>query len=272
VISPGGALRPRVEVGDEWNEEDELRLVETLVLCAGGLIAGVVNTLAGGGSLLTVPLLVMVGLPGNLANGSNRIGVLLQCITAAWGFRSEGIPGFRHALPLLLPLALGSLGGALAISHVADRTFERLFGIIMVLLLVPLLRRPRRASSAGPAKPRRWSAPVSFAVMLAIGLYGGAFQAGVGIPLLLALSHAGEDLVRANSIKVVAVGFLTVMAIPVFFSQGQIAWVPGLVIGAGFAAGGAVGARMAVRGGERIIRPVLTACVLALAARMLGLY
>jgi uncharacterized membrane protein YfcA len=250
-------------------EAPRVSLHDAALLAGGGLVAGVFNTLAGGGSLLSVPLLVLVGLPGTLANGTNRVGVLAQNAVAAWRFRAQGVSGFRRALPLLPPIAMGSALGAFVISQVADRTFEKLFGVLMVLLLIPILWRP----AAGKRRDRRpWSAATTFAVFLGIGLYGGAFQAGVGIALVLALSYAGYDLVVANSIKVVVNAILTCVAIPVFFAQGEIAWLPGLLLAAGYGLGGEVGARLAVRGGERIIRPVLAVSVIALAGRMIGLY
>lgn len=241
---------------------------EVALLVGAGLAAGVVNSLAGGGSLLTVSLLVLLGLPGVLANGTNRVGVLLQSAAAAWRFRAEGVSGVAGALPLLAPVLLGAALGAWAIAQVASATFERLFGVLMVALLVPILRGARPAAAAR----RPWPRPVTFAVFLGIGLYGGAFQAGVGIPLLFALAAAGHDLVRANAIKVVVIFAVTAVAVPVFALEGQIAWAPAAGLGAGFLAGGELGARLAVRGGERLIRPVLALAVLALAGHMLGLY
>jgi uncharacterized membrane protein YfcA len=240
------------------------------LLVVGGFTAGIVNTLAGGGSLLTVPLLVLVGLPGTVANGTNRLGVFLQSAVAAGRFRAEGVSGLRMSLPVLIPVALGSLGGSLIVSQVSDKTFERLFGVVMVGLLLLILRRP--AAENGVASTGRWSAPLTFIVFLGIGLYGGSFQAGVGLVIVMALSHAGYDLVRASSVKVVINAVLTAVAIPVFIVQRQIAWAPGILLAAGFAAGGEMGARLAVRGGERVIRPVLTIAVLVLAGRMFGLY
>lgn len=243
-------------------------LWEAGLLVAGGVAAGVVNTLAGAGSLITVPLLVLVGLPGGVANGTNRIGVLLHNLTAAWRFRAEGVPGIRHSGPMLLPVCLGSFTGAYAIAWVPDALFEKVFGVLMVLLLPPLLH-----SAAGPTrKPKQWSTPVTFAFFFLVGLYGGAFQAGVGIAILYGLSFAGYDLLRGNSIKVVINAALTVVAATVFVLNGHVAWGPGLILAAGFIIGGIVGVRVAVYGGERVIRPVLVAAVLALAGRMLGVY
>ena len=112
--------------------------LEISLLIAVGLVAGVVNTLAGGGSLLTVPLLVIFGLPGTIANGTNRVGVLVQCAVACWRFDAEGISEFRGALPLLPPIVLGSLVGAAAATQIPDLAFEQIFAGIMLILLIPL--------------------------------------------------------------------------------------------------------------------------------------
>jgi len=244
--------------------------VEASAVVVGGFVAGVVNTLAGGGSLLTVPLLVLIGVPGTFANGTNRVAVLVQSIVGAWRFRAEGVSGFRHVLPVLVPMLLGSAIGAYGVAHLDDASFERLFGVVMLLLLVPaLFPPPLSAAKVGAAR----SGPVVAAItFFAIGLYGGAFQAGVGLFLVLALARRGHDLILANSVKMVAVAAFTAIATGIFVYEGQVYWWPAIFLSAGTAAGAAVGARIAVRGGERIIRPVLAVAVVALAGRMLGLY
>lgn len=238
------------------------------MLVAGGLVAGVVNTLAGGGSLLTVPLLVLTGLPGGVANGTNRIGILLQNGVAAWRFRAQGIWDVRSAGLELAAVAAGAVVGAFAITLLSDRIFERAFAVAMLVLLVPTLRRPSQPGvrAEPPASGLRALA------FFGIGLYGGAFQAGVGLLLVFALAWAGYDLVRANSLKASVNFCFTLFAVPVFVLGGKVAWPQALALAGGFAAGGELGARLAVRGGERLIRPVLALAVLALAGRMLGLY
>jgi uncharacterized membrane protein YfcA len=245
---------------------------DILLLLGAGFVGGIVNTLAGGASVITVPALVLIGLPGTVANGTNRVGVFVQSAVAAWRFRAEGVSGFRKSLPVLLPVALGSLAGATIVSQLSDETFNRIFGIVMILLVIPMLRPPPTAIDSGARHRRRWSTPVTFIVFLAIGFYGGAFQAGVGLFLILALSYAGYDLVQANSIKVVVNGALTGVAVPVFIINHQVEWLPALVLTMGFIAGGVLGVRAAVAGGERVIRPVLVASVLLLAGKMMGLY
>jgi hypothetical protein len=242
---------------------------DAAILIGGGLAAGVVNTLAGGGSLISVPLLVLVGLPGTLANGTNRLGVFVQSLTAAWRFWAHGHSGLAGAARIVLPVCLGSLLGAVTVARLADATFEKLFGLVMLIDVIPMLRRPRARAEG---TQRAWHPALGFAVFFAIGLYGGAVQAGVGLLLVGALHHSGYDLLRANSIKVTVNVVLTAVAIPVFVLAGQVAWLHAAILAVGFFAGGALGTRIAVRGGERVIRPAMVAAILILAGRMLGFY
>ncbi len=242
--------------------------LDIILLGGVGVVAGVVNTLAGGGSLLSVPLLVFVGLPADIANGTNRVGVLAQNLTAIAGFRRGGVPGLSQARPLLLPVVLGAAVGAFGVAKLSADEFEKVFGVVMLLLLVPMLRGGGGARAVAPS----WSPPVRFAVFFGIGLYGGAVQAGVGLVLIAALSRSGIDLVLANSIKVVVIGLLTVVAVVVFVFEAKIAWWPALYLTLGFGLGGWLGAHVAVAGGDRVIRPVLVFAVVAMAGRMLGLY
>lgn len=243
--------------------------LEIALLIAVGLVAGVVNTLAGGGSLLTVPLLVVFGLPGTIANGTNRVGVLVQCVVACWRFDAEGISEFRSALPLLWPVILGSLIGALFATRIPDQLFEQIFAGIMLLLLIPILRgvKPPAARSV-----RRWSPLATKILLFGVGLYGGAIQAGVGLLLLFALHRAGFDWVRANSIKIVIVTALAAVAVPVFIVEQQVAWLPALFVSIGFTVGAASGARIAAVGGEAAIRRTLAVAVIALAGHLFGFY
>ena len=228
-----------------------------------------------------MPLLHLVGLPGQLANGSNRVGVLAQSASAATRFHRAGVSGFREAIPLAIPVCVGAALGAWGITWLGDRQFERLFGVLMLALVIPTLWGTRTRASRDPSEPegaperaaaRRWSTGLVYAVLLAIGLYGGAVQAGVGIPLVAALSGAGYNLVRANSIKVVINLALVLTALPIFLWRGLIVWPAALALAVGYAAGGEVGARLAISGGESWLRPVILAVVVALAGRMLGLY
>jgi uncharacterized membrane protein YfcA len=240
---------------------------EALLLIVGGLFAGGINTVAGGGSTLTVPLLVLAGVPGNSANGSNRVGILTSNAAAAASFKRLGIQGLAHAGPVIGPVVAGSLIGSVGISRLTDDAFETMFGLLMIPLIILAIRKPK-VRLEGPT----WSRTTTIIVFLGIGIYGGAVQAGVGLVLLAALTRAGFDLVTANNIKVLVNVVVTAVALPVFIVNGQVDWGPALVLAVGFTAGGWLGARVAVRGGERLIRAVMIVATAVLAGSLLGLY
>jgi uncharacterized membrane protein YfcA len=241
---------------------------EALFLVVGGLFAGAINTVAGGGSMLTVPLLVLAGVPGNAANGSNRVGILTSNVAAVATFRRLGVDGLRHASRVVVPVVLGGLIGSFAVGRVLDdAAFERVFGLLMIPLVILSVRRPTNVT-----EEHAWSTAKVVIVFLLIGIYGGAFQAGVGLVLLAALTRSGFDLVMSNSIKVIVNTAVTVVALPVFILNGDVEWVPALVLAAGFVVGGWLGAQASFRGGEVLIRRVMVVAALGLAGRLIGIY
>jgi hypothetical protein len=216
---------------------------------------------------VTVPLLVLVGLPATVANATNRVGVLIGFATGAAGFRREGISEARIALRLLPATLGGSWLGAWIATSLSDEVFARAFGLIMLLALPVLLANPKPR----PVEPRHpLAAPLEQVVYFAIGVYGGAIQAGIGIPLILALvGWSGLDLVRAASARLWISAAATAVALAWFVLAGKIVWPHALALAVGQSVGGYVAARFGARLGARLIRPVLITCVVALALRML---
>ena len=241
---------------------------EALLLFGGGLLAGVINSMAGGGSLLTVPLLSLVGVEGLAANGTNRVAVLIQNLSSGIGYHQGGVRPYRAGARLIPSALVGGLGGALLVSQLNDAVFEKIFGFLMIPLLVLALWKPKAEKATEP-----WPRWLEVVVFLGLGFYAGAIQAGVGLLLLLTLARSGFDLVTGNAVKTLLIIAITALvAVPVFLLDGQVRWVPALVLSAGSASGGYAGARVATKGGERIIKPVLVVAVLGLAGRMIGLY
>ncbi|MDJ0768287.1 MAG: sulfite exporter TauE/SafE family protein [Ilumatobacter sp.] len=240
---------------------------EALLLILGGTAAGAINAVAGGGSTLTVPLLVLAGVPGNNANASNRVGILTSNAAAAAAFRRLGVRGLGQAIPVLAPVVVGSLVGSLLITRLTDETFERVFGLLMLPIIFLSIRPPRVRTDA-----RAWSTPLTATVFLGVGVYGGAVQAGVGLVMLAALTRAGYDLITANNIKVVVNLVVTAVALPVFIAQGKVEWLPAVILAVGLTAGAWIGAHAAVKGGEPFIRIVMVIAALLLSGRLLGLY
>jgi len=249
-----------------------LSLEAVALLVAAGLVAGVVNTLAGGGSLLTLPALIFVGLPAGVANGTNRVAVLVQSATASAGFRRGGALDLKRATLLLLPSLAGAAVGAALAVRVPDDAMQRVIAVSLLVFLVPVLVKPdvwlHGRPGAFSGRPPVWMYPALFAV----GVYGGFLQAGVGFLILAVLVLGGGlDLVRANGVKVYLVAGYTVLALAIFLASGQVEWRSGIALAAGNGVGGWLGARMALRRGAGFVRAVLVVAVLASAAKLLGL-
>lgn len=241
---------------------------EIAILIGGGIAGGLINTLAGGGSFLVVPLLVLLGLPATVANATSRVGVFAQSLSAVAGFRQEGFGDLGVALRILPTMLVAAWIGAKLATSLDDALFARAFGVIMLVALPLILWNPRPRPDAASRPPvSQW---IQQAIYFAIGLYSGAIQAGVGIPLTLALVGVGRlDLVRASAAKVAITSATTAIALAQFVWAGKVVWVTGLILAIGMALGGYFGSRVGARVGERLLRPALTVVVVALAIHML---
>jgi uncharacterized protein len=247
-----------------------LEPIALVALLVGGLIAGIINSMAGGGSLITLPLLVFAGLPPTVANGTNRVAVVVQCVTAVFGFARSGYLPRPAVARTAMPTVLGALIGAFVASHLSDAAFRPILGVVLLVMAGVVALKPSRWLGDPGASPRPMR-PALFLAFFAAGAYGGFIQAGVGFLLLAALVPGmGLDLVRANGVKVALALVLTVMALGVFVVAGQVDWRAGGVLAVGNGIGGYVGARLAVRLGAPWIRWVLFAMVAASALEILG--
>lgn len=242
------------------------------VIVAAGFAAGFINTLAGSGSLITLPLLIFTGLPATVANGTNRVAVLLQTMVAVNRFRSSGTLDIRRGLWLTVPAIFGAVLGAQIAVNLNERTMKTVIGILMVVMLVVVLVRPKRWLVGRTEMFERHPGWLLLLVFFLIGLYGGFIQAGVGIFLLAGLVlGAGYELVRANAVKNLIVMVFTLFALIVFIVNGQVEWLPGLVLAAGNMLGAWVAAHLAVEKGAKFVRWILIAVILVSAVILLGL-
>jgi len=243
-----------------------MTLSVALLLLVAGFFAGVVNALAGGGSFLTLAALVVAGgLPVDVANGTNRVAIVVQSLATALTFQRSGLSERSLVLRLAPATMVGAVVGARLSLDIPRDAFETVVGVAMLGMMGLVLLRPRRFLE-GAVRAPRLSFGLADLLFFAIGVYGGFLQAGVGVFLLAGLvGLGGRDLVRANVAKVVLALVFTVPALLVFLAEGAVDWVPGLVLACGTAIGGVAGARLAVRGGAPVVRWVLLA-VLALSA------
>ncbi len=247
-----------------------------VLLILAGLVAGIVNTLAGGGSLLTLPALIFLGLDANVANGTNRVGVLLQNVIAVGNFAGRGRMPWRDALALLPTALLGAVIGARVAVEVPSPILRAILAVVILLALPAVFMPEGRTAAPGTGPEERTRAQrrrllLQFA-FLGIGFYGGFIQAGVGFLILGALVPlAGYDLVRANALKLTLVLAYTAIALPVFIAHGQVNLMAGLILAAGQMAGGWIGSHLAMLRGARFVRWVLLVALVLSALELFGL-
>ena len=234
-----------------------------LLLFVVGLVAGILNVIAGGGSFLTLPALLFLGLPAADANGTNRVGVFAQNLTGVVGFHRSKAMDWRWGLAVSVPALAGSALGAWWALQMTDLGFRRLLSIAMLAMTLWTLRRGRPPDADAPVSSP-WH-PGTVVAFFLIGVYGGLIQAGVGFAVLAATSAAGMNLVRGNAVKLLTVLLLTVLSLAIFASGGVVQWGPGLALAAGNIVGALVGVRLAVRQGHTWIQRVVTATVVIFA-------
>lgn len=225
-----------------------MELVEIVIAIGGGFVAGVINTLAGSGSVITLSILTeLLGLPGGMANGTNRIGVALQTVSSSVTFQRAKILGIREQARPLILMVIGAFGGIALALVVSNEGFMNVFRIMVAGIFLLLLIKPKRWIYPEPEKPK-WPRPLLDLSLFAVGVYGGFIQMGMGIFFLaIAVLGARMTLLKANVIKVMAVGIYTVPAIVLFALDGKVHWIYGATIGIGQLVGGWLTARYAVK-------------------------
>jgi len=218
-----------------------------LLAIAAGILAGIINTLAGSGSLVTLPMLIFLGLPPSVANGTNRVGVIVQNIVGIGTFQRKGALDTTGSIWYTIPAMLGAIVGAMIAVDLNEEMMNRAIGIVMIVMLVVILVDPKRwlreKSDVRPGRP----SILMLALFFVIGIYGGFIQAGVGIFLLAGLvMGVGYNLTQANAVKLVIVLALSVAAIAVFIYNGQVNWWLGALMAVGQSIGAWLAARFAV--------------------------
>ena len=244
----------------------EFELWQLFLLAGVGVLSGFLNVMAGGGSLLALPVLIFMGLPGNVANGTNRVAIVAQNVSAFTSFFRKGYSEIRTMLTLALCAVPGAAIGAYLGTQVSGELFNRILGGLMIVLLILMSRKQRDVAVI--EKPRRLV--LGHFLMVAVGFYGGFIQAGVGFILMAVLYRVvGLDLVRVNAYKVFIVGIYTLVALAIFADKGQVLWLAGASLAVGTTIGGWIGAHFTVKRGERLIRVILNVVLVVMAVRLL---
>ena len=241
--------------------------VEFLVLVGAGFLASILNVIAGGGSFLTLPLLIFFGLPATEANATNRLGVLAQNIGGVWGFHRHGVLDWRLALRASLPALVGAALGTWLALRIGEQEFRRILATLMVIVTLWTLldHGGRLASALAGLRSKNVILAVGFALA---GVYAGFIQAGVGFFILALTTVAGLDLVRGNAVKLLVILGTTLLSLALFTWAGKVEWVPGLALAVGSMAGSFLGVRLAVLKGHAWVRGVVTIAIVVFAVKL----
>lgn len=240
-----------------------------IVLFLVGIVAGFQNTLAGGGSILVLPILVIMGIPSPIANATNRVAILIQNMTGVSRFHHHKqlkITSIKH---IAIASIIGAIGGSLLVVKMSSSAFDKILGIFLIGLLF-LMFRPHKSKNRFTKQLPTW---LEFIIFLIIGFYGGFIQAGIGFILLATLNLVEEfNLIEANAVKVFIVMCYTLFAVIIFALSGKILWKYGLILAMGNSIGAWIGVHSAVKKGEKLIRVVLILAVLIACLKLFGIF
>jgi len=241
-----------------------------LLLFLFGVLAGILNVFAGGGSSITLPLLIFMGLDAGTANGTNRLAILFQNISAVASFKKEKISDFGLSLKLSLLTLPGAIAGTFLAIKINDDLFEKILGVVLIFVVLSFF------IPFGKNQTKQADTKIGFLPalsMIGAGFYGGFIQVGVGFLLMAALRFLMRfDLVHVNMHKVFVVFIYTVPSMLIFIFAGKIDYISGLVLASGNALGAWWAARMTVRKGEKLIKNMLAAAIVIMAAKLLGVF
>ncbi len=235
------------------------------LLVVTGVAAGIINTLAGGGSNLTLPALMVMGMPADVANATNRVSVMLQSMTALVSFKRHNMLPTEDVGPVLVPTLLGGLMGAFAAVYTStDLLKPLLLGSMLTMALIILVKPDIMIPPPGTEPRHVRDTPSSWFWLWLSGLYGGFVQAGVGFILITALAGSLRyDLVRTNALKAACACAFTALALAIFIPQGLIQWIPGLVLAAGSVVGAQIAVKFAISAKPAILKRLLFLMTLA---------
>lgn len=244
-----------------------MELSNELILFIVGAIAGFINVFAGGGSALTLPVLIFAGLDAATANGTNRIVLILQNISGISSFKQQKVTGLPLAFKYALFTIPGAIAGAIFSVQITQEWFERILGVVMIGIVYTLFKENSDQKPLQPEQTR--PGPLFFLILFLIGFYGGFIQVGVGFLIMATLFHFLQiNLTHVNFYKLVIILVYMVPAMLVFLYNDKINWTLGLSMAVGNMTGAWIGAHVNVKKGDKFIRYILSLAMLIMAIKL----
>jgi uncharacterized membrane protein YfcA len=246
--------------------------VEIISLIVAGVLVGFINTLAGGGSIISLSLLMFLGLPANVANGTNRIAITLQTFTASRNFLKAGLLKSKKGVMLGIPAVIGSIAGSFIAIEINEAVFEKIMVFIMFAMLFFIFYKPSVWLKGKAELMNKKSTWFQYVIFFLIGIYGGFIHAGIGYLLLIALVLGGGfDLLQANALKVLIVFMYVPFTLLVFLISGQVNYLYGFVLAIGNVSGAVLASRFAIKEGAGFVRWVIFVVVIFTALHVFGI-
>ncbi|MGB0146431.1 MAG: sulfite exporter TauE/SafE family protein [Flavobacteriaceae bacterium] len=244
-------------------------ILQYLLLIVIGFVVGFINTIAGGGSLISLPFLIFMGLPPAVANGTNRVAIVIQTFMATMGFRSKGISTFPFNTYIGLSALLGAIIGAKIAVDIDEGIFNKVLAIIMLAVMLIIIFKPDLNLAERTEKLTGRYLWQGMIVFFFLGIYGGFINAGIGFLIILYLHYAHHiNLVRTNATKVFVVLLYTLAALVVFVLNDKVDFTVGLILAIGNACGAWISSRLSVKKGDGFIRKFLIVMIGVLAIKL----
>ncbi len=231
-----------------------------------GIAAGFLNVVAGGGSMLTLPMLTFLGLGINVANGTNRIAILLQNIVATRQFKRGKVDVLRRSLTLAFPATMGAIVGSLVVVQIDQNMLQKIVGVLLLIMAIFMIFKPNIWEKGIARKGKsKW---LSYLVFFGVGIYGGFIQAGVGFLFIAALVLVeGFNLIKTNAAKVTIIAIYTVASLTIFVANGKVNWFVGFVLAAGNMTGAVFGTKFTILKSIKWIRYIVFVAIIASAVK-----
>lgn len=244
-------------------------MLEYILLVVVGFIAGFINTVAGGGTLLSMPMLIFMGLPPTIANGTNRVAIVLQTFIGVLGFKSKGVKTYPFSIYMGIMAFLGALIGAKIAVLMPEELFKKVLSAIMIFVIIVMTVTSKHKFNFTEHRTKGKYLYISAIIYFFIGIYGGFINAGIGFIMLLIVPFLNKfSITETNATKVMVVCIYSLAAIITFALNDKINWKMGLILSIGNTTGAWVGSRWSVGKSEKYIRVFIFIMVIIMAIKL----